>query len=68
VTKRVSAREFCDYFLVSRGDDTAAILRAYNLRRSEDVGRVVFGLVTAGLAGRQETDSEADFRGLFEFE
>jgi hypothetical protein len=35
------------------------------LRRSEDVGRVMFGLVNAGLAHGQESDSEADFQGLF---
>lgn len=61
----VSAREFCEYLLVSRGEETAAILRACNLPRSEDVGRVMFGLVNAGLAGRRKSDSEADFQGLF---
>jgi uncharacterized repeat protein (TIGR04138 family) len=64
----VSAREFCDYLLVSRGEETAAILRACSLRRSEDVGRVLFGLVNAGLAGRRGSDSEADFQGLFDLE
>lgn len=67
-SEHVSAREFCDYLLVSRGEETAAILRVCNLRRSEDVGRIIFGLVNAGLIGRRESDSETDFQGLFVLE
>jgi uncharacterized repeat protein (TIGR04138 family) len=64
-TGHVSAREVCEHLLSCRGKDSAALLRGHGLLRSEDVGRVVFGLVNAGLARRQESDSEADFRGLF---
>jgi uncharacterized repeat protein (TIGR04138 family) len=66
--RHVSARDFCDYLITFRGDDTPSILRAYNLRCSEDVGRIVFGLVNAGLLGRSESDAEEDFRGLFVLE
>jgi uncharacterized repeat protein (TIGR04138 family) len=64
----VSAQEFCNYLLVSRGKETTATLRACNIRCSEDVGRIIFGLIHAGLAGRRESDTEADFRGLFVLE
>jgi uncharacterized repeat protein (TIGR04138 family) len=61
----VSARELCDHLLTSRGTDSAAILREFELKASEDVGRVIFGLIDAGLARRRESDAEADFRGLY---
>jgi uncharacterized repeat protein (TIGR04138 family) len=64
----VSAREFCDHLLHSCGSESAATLRAYGLRRSEDIGRVVFGLINAGMGRPSESDSEADFQGLFALE
>jgi uncharacterized repeat protein (TIGR04138 family) len=64
----VSAREYCEYLLACRGEDTSAVLRKLGLLRSEDVGRVMFGLVDVGLIRRQESDSEADFQGLFALE
>jgi uncharacterized repeat protein (TIGR04138 family) len=48
--------------------DMAAILRHLSLARSEDVGRVIFALVDAGLVRKQESDSKADFHGLFNLE
>jgi uncharacterized repeat protein (TIGR04138 family) len=65
---QVSARELCDHLLNMRGEGTADVLRAFGLVRSEDVGRVMFGLVEARLVTRQESDSEADFQGLFALE
>jgi hypothetical protein len=67
----MTARELCEHLLRCRGDGTPAILRELGLRRSEDVGRVVAGLFKSGLlvkkgpAGRQESDPEADYAGLF---
>jgi uncharacterized repeat protein (TIGR04138 family) len=64
----LSGREFCDHLLVSRGGQTIATLYSYGVRRSEDVGRLMFALVNAGLVDRRASDSEADFEGLFELE
>jgi uncharacterized repeat protein (TIGR04138 family) len=64
----VSGQEFCEHLLNMRGEGTPDVLRAFGLSRSEDVGRVMFGLVEAGLVTRQESDSEADFQGLFDLE
>jgi uncharacterized repeat protein (TIGR04138 family) len=61
----LKAREYCEHLLKCRGDDTPAVLRELGLRRSEDVGRVMFALVKKGVVRRQESDSEADFNGLF---
>jgi hypothetical protein len=49
-------------------DTPAGLLRRLGLGRSEDVGRVVFGLVNTEVLSRQESESEADFRGQFVLE
>jgi uncharacterized repeat protein (TIGR04138 family) len=67
-TGHVSARELCEHLLTCRGEESTAMLRELGLLRSEDVGRIVFGLVNAGIVRRQESDSEADFQGLFALE
>jgi hypothetical protein len=67
----MTAREYCGHLLRCRGDGTPGILRELGLPRSEEVGRVVAGLFKNGLpvkrgpAGRQESDPEADYAGLF---
>jgi uncharacterized repeat protein (TIGR04138 family) len=61
----ITAREYCEYLLSCRGDETPAVLRELGLRRSEEVGRVMFALVKKGLVRRQESDAESDFEGLF---
>jgi uncharacterized repeat protein (TIGR04138 family) len=66
--RQMSAQEFCEYLVKCRGEHTAAILRELGLARSEDAGRIMFGLVSAGLARREETDSKADFQGLYVLE
>jgi uncharacterized repeat protein (TIGR04138 family) len=61
----LTARDYCEYLLTCRGDDTSAVLSELGLRRSEDVGRVTFALVNKGLAHRHESDQESDFDGLY---
>jgi len=65
---QLSAREYCTFLLGCRGEDTAGTLRELGLKRSEDVGRIMFGLINAGLARGHESDTEADFQGLFALE
>jgi hypothetical protein len=62
---RLTAREYCEYMLTCRGEETSALLWDLGLRRSEDVGRVLFALAKKGLAGRLESDKESDFDALF---
>jgi uncharacterized repeat protein (TIGR04138 family) len=64
--EQLTAREYCEFLLRCRGDDTPAVLRELGLRRSEDVGRIVFAMIEKRLARRRESDSEADFAGLFD--
>jgi uncharacterized repeat protein (TIGR04138 family) len=64
--EQMTAREYCELLLRWRGDDTPAILRELGLWRSEDVGRILFAMIEKRLARRRESDSEADFAGLFD--
>jgi uncharacterized repeat protein (TIGR04138 family) len=61
----MTAREYCEYLLTCRGDDTLAVLRELGLRRSEEVGSIMFALVKKGLVRCNGSDSESDFNGLF---
>jgi uncharacterized repeat protein (TIGR04138 family) len=67
-TGQVSAREVCDHLLTCRGEDSRATLRELGLLRSEDVGKIIYAFVAAGLLRQNELDSEADFQGLFSLE
>jgi uncharacterized repeat protein (TIGR04138 family) len=62
---QMSGREYCQYLAGCRGKGTSALLGELGLRRSEDVGRIMFGMVAKGLARQHENDSEADFQDLF---
>lgn len=66
----VSALEICR-LLVKEANDTPGgsverILNDVGIKNSEDVGRIVFGLVEKGLVQGGEKESPSDFVGLFE--
>lgn len=44
------------------------VLRQWGVTRTEDFGEIVFRLVDAGLMGKTETDSMADFTDVFTFD
>lgn len=44
------------------------VFRYWGLRRSEDIGRIVFDLVESDLLGKTENDCLADFEHGFDFE
>jgi uncharacterized repeat protein (TIGR04138 family) len=72
--RHITARELCEglrewsmtYF--NDAAEAKDLLAEWGLCRSEDVGRIVCGLVSAGLAQAAEEDSQADFNGLFTLE
>ncbi len=45
-----------------------AVLRQWGVTRTADFGEIVFRLVDAGLMGKTETDSMADFTEVFAFD
>jgi uncharacterized repeat protein (TIGR04138 family) len=64
--RHLTAQEYCDHLLKCRGEHTRETLLRVGLKRSEDVGRVMFGLIETGTARRRERDTEGDFAGLFD--
>jgi uncharacterized repeat protein (TIGR04138 family) len=43
------------------------VLKYWNVRRTEDLGRIVFVLVSARVLSAQPGDREEDFAGVFDF-
>ena len=44
------------------------VLQNWGIRSTDDVGEMVFNLVSQDLMGKQESDSKEDFHGIYEFE
>lgn len=44
------------------------VLEHWGIRKTEDLGRIVFALVEVGLLSTQPTDREEDFKGVFDFD
>lgn len=44
------------------------VLEHWGVKRCEDFGEIVFNMVDAGLLGKTEQDSKADFAGGYDFE
>lgn len=62
------ARACRDHALEQFGLMSQPVLRHWGIRRTEDIGRIVFALVEVGLLVTQTTDREEDFRGVFDFD
>jgi uncharacterized repeat protein (TIGR04138 family) len=56
-----------DFALLQFGLLAPAVLEYWGIHRTEDLGRIVFSLVGAGLLSTQPTDREADFAGIYQF-
>jgi uncharacterized repeat protein (TIGR04138 family) len=69
--QHITARDLCDavagharrYF--NDPDEARELLAEWGIRRSEDVGRIIFTMVDAGRLAAQEGESASDFDGLF---
>lgn len=56
------------YALEEYGPLAYFLLREWGLQAGEDIGEIVFNLVEAGVFGKSDEDSRADFRNGFSFE
>lgn len=45
-----------------------AVLRHWNVRRTEDFGRIVYAMIEFGLMSKTSEDSFDDFAGVFDFD
>ena len=70
--QHVTAFELLDGFrqfaLKEFGPMASTVLDYWRVRASEDVGRIVFDLIGAGVFGKTESDSLEDFRGGLDFQ
>ena len=70
--RHISGREFC--FGISRyakelfGPLAMDVLNGWGIKETVDFGNIVFSLVDAGLMGKTEQDSIADFIDVYNFE
>jgi len=67
----VSGRELCkglrDHALEQFGRLARTVLEGWGIRRSEDIGDIVFNMVDAGLLRKTDEDRREDFRDVFDF-
>lgn len=43
------------------------VLESWNVKRTDDFGHLVYGMIEAGLLRKTEQDSLDDFRGVYDF-
>jgi uncharacterized repeat protein (TIGR04138 family) len=70
--RHVSGRELLEGWrqcaLQEFGPLTLTVLHAWGVRRTEDVGELVFNLVESGRLGKTDKDSRADFAAGYDFD
>lgn len=49
------------------GPTARMVFEHWGVRRTDDVGEIVFNLVGAGVLGKTEQDSKDDFRDVYDF-
>ncbi|MBR4108680.1 MAG: hypothetical protein IKK45_08350 [Akkermansia sp.] len=55
---------FCSYALDEYGPLAEAIMESWGVDTSEDVGQMVYNLISIGIFGKQDSDRQSDFHGL----
>lgn len=70
--RHISGHELLDgireFALSEFGPMTKTVLNGWGIRRTEDVGEIVFNMVESGLLGKTEKDSRADFANGYDFD
>ncbi len=70
--RHVSGQELLDglreFALEEFGPMAQTVLGGWGVRRTEDFGEIVFNLVEAGLLGKTDQDSRADFANGYDFD
>jgi len=69
--RHVSGEQLCrgirDLAIERWGMMAATVLRNWNIRRTRDIGRLVFSLIAAGRLQKQPSDSVEEFDAVFDF-
>lgn len=70
--RHVSGQQLClglrDLALSRWGMMAPAVLESWNVRRTEDFGRMVFAMIEHGVMSKTPQDSLEDFRSVFDFD
>jgi len=70
--RHVSGQELLDgireFALAEFGPMTQTVLNGWGIKRTEDIGEIVFNMVETGLLGKTEKDSRADFANGYDFD
>jgi uncharacterized repeat protein (TIGR04138 family) len=70
-SRHVSGQQLCEglrqYALMQWGLLARTVLQRWNIRRTEDFGKIVFTLVESGEMSSTEDDSIHDFRHVYDF-
>ncbi len=57
-----------EFALAEFGPMAKTVLAGWGIKRTEDVGEIVFNMVETGLLGKTEKDSRADFANGYDFD
>jgi uncharacterized repeat protein (TIGR04138 family) len=70
--QHVSGQQLCmglrDFAIQQYGLLAPAVLRRWNVLRTEDFGRIVFAMIEHGLMSKTDDDQLEDFRGVYDFD
>ncbi len=72
LNRNVSGHDLCwalrDFALRRWGNLADVVLRHWNVKCTQDFGRIVFALVEHGLMQKEPHDSASDFKDVFDFD
>jgi uncharacterized repeat protein (TIGR04138 family) len=72
VERHVSGQQLClglrDYAIQQYGLLAPIVLEHWNVRRTDDFGRIVFAMIGEGLMTKTQDDTPEDFRAVYEFD
>jgi uncharacterized repeat protein (TIGR04138 family) len=68
VTGAVLCEGLCGYALDQFGRLARTVLASWGVKRSEDIGEIVFNMVDVGLLRKTDEDRREDFAGVVDFE
>ena len=71
-THHVTGQQLClglrDYAILQYGMLAPAVLRHWNIVRTEDFGRIVYAMIDGGVMSRTKDDSVEDFSSVYDFD
>lgn len=71
VDRHITGQQLClglrDFAIEQFGLMAPVVLAHWNIKRTEDFGRIVFAMVDAGLMSKTDEDTIEDFRAVFDF-